>query len=160
MTRLPWGRIVILTLFAVAMGYLEAVVVVYLRRLAPAVPMPQSNLDYNQFLPQLPPWVIPVEQTREAATIIMLVTLALLIGRTRRERLCVFLIAFAVWDIFYYVGLKTLLGWPPSLNTTDVLFLIPAPWFAPVWLPAAISLGMIGVALWLYPRGATSAPVE
>ena len=152
--RLPYNRLLTLTLFAVAMGHLEAVVVVYLRRLAPAVPLPQANLDYYQFLPQLPPWVIPVEMSREAATIIMLVTLALLVGRGRRERVCVFLLAFALWDIFYYVGLKLLLGWPPALTTTDVLFLIPVPWFAPVWLPVAISLGMIGVGLWLYPRGA------
>jgi hypothetical protein len=151
-TRLPYHRLLLLTLFAVAMGYMEAVIVVYIRHIGNMVPMPPQALDYRQFVAMLPPFLVPTEMSREAATIIMLVTLALLTGRSRRERVCVFLLAFAVWDIFYYVGLKLLLGWPPSLTTTDVLFLIPVPWFAPVWLPVAISLGMIAVALGLYPR--------
>jgi hypothetical protein len=150
--RLPHNRLLTLTLFAVAMGYMEAVIVVYLRHLGNMIPMPPGAPEYRQFVADLPPFVIPLEMSREAATIVMLVTLGLLVGRSRRERVCVFLIAFAVWDIFYYVGLKLLLGWPPALTTTDVLFLIPVPWYAPVWLPVAISLGMIAVGLWLYPR--------
>ena len=156
MRRLPWNRILTLTAFAVAMGYMEAVIVVYIRHLGGMVPMPPGALDYRQFLTQLPPFVIPTEQTREAATIIMLVALALAVGRSTREKVCVFLLAFGVWDIFYYVGLKALLNWPPRLTTTDVLFLIPQPWFAPVWLPLAVSAGMIAVALWFYPRGRTA----
>lgn len=153
MHRLPWNRILTLTAFAVAMGYMEAVIVVYIRHLGGMVPMPPEALDYRKLVTQLPAFVLPTEQTREAATIIMLVTLALLVGRKWRERVCVFLLAFGVWDIFYYVGLKALLDWPPKLTTTDLLFLIPAPWYAPVWLPLAVSAGMIVVALWAYPRG-------
>ncbi len=153
MRRLPWNRILALTAFAVAMGYMEAVIVVYIRHLGNMVPMPSEALDYRQLLAQLPSFVIATEQTREAATIVMLVALALAVGRSSREKVCVFLLAFGVWDIIYYVGLKALLDWPPRLTTTDVLFLIPQPWFAPVWLPVAVSTGMIVVALWLYPRG-------
>lgn len=142
-----------LTAFAVAMGYMEAVIVVYIRHLGGMVPLPPEAVDYRKFLTQLPPFLIPTEQTREAATIIMLVTLALLVGRRLRERVCVFLLAFGVWDIFYYVGLKALLDWPPRLTTTDVLFLIPRPWLAPVWLPLAASAAMIALALAFYPRG-------
>ena len=153
MHRLPWNRLLALTVFAVAMGYMEAVIVVYLRHLGNLVPMPPGTFDYHKFVAQLPAFVIPTEQTREAATLIMLVALALAVGRSTREKVCVFLLAFGVWDIFYYVGLKVLLNWPPSLTTIDVLFLIPKPWFAPVWLPLAISTGMVAAALWLYPRG-------
>jgi hypothetical protein len=50
-----------------------------------------------------------------------------------------------LWDIFYYVGLKTLLGWPPSLFTWDVLFLIPVPWSAPVLAPVAAAAYFVAV---------------
>ena len=136
------------------MGYLEAVVVVYLRHLGGLVPLPSPQaLDYRKFVAALPAWVIPTEQTREAATIIMLAALALAVGRNVREKLCVFMLAFGIWDIVYYVGLKALLDWPPRLTSTDVLFLIPQPWFAPVWLPVVISLGLVTLAFVLYPRG-------
>ncbi len=152
MRHLPWSRILTLAAFAVAMGYMEAVIVVYIRHLGGMVPLPPEAVEYRKFLSQLPPFLIPTEQTREAATIIMLITLALLVGRRLQERVCVFLLAFGVWDIFYYVGLKALLDWPPRLTTTDVLFLIPKPWFAPVWLPLTASAAMIVLALTLYPR--------
>ena len=43
---------------------------------------------------------------REAATLVMLLTLGALAGRTRRSRLAYSAIAFGVWDLFYYVFLK------------------------------------------------------
>ncbi|MBU0607696.1 MAG: hypothetical protein KKI08_07395, partial [Armatimonadetes bacterium] len=54
--------------------------------------------------------------------------------------------------IFYYVSLKVLIGWPASLQTMDILFLIPVPWFGPVWLPCSISALMIVAALVLFAR--------
>ena len=150
MRRLPWDRILSLFAFALAMGYLEAVVVVYIRHLA-GLAGTSPHLDYRALLPTLPPWLIRTEISREAATLAMLVGVALAAGRTWRERLCVFLLTFGVWDIVYYAGLKILLDWPASLRATDLLFLIPHPWFAPVWLPVVISLGMIVVSLALYP---------
>jgi hypothetical protein len=77
--------------------------------------------------------------TREAATIVMLVALALLVGETWGEKVIVFLWTFAFWDLFYYLSLYLVIRWPPKLTTTDVLFLIPRPWIAPVWLPIGIS---------------------
>jgi len=116
---------------------LEAVVVVYIRRIMDIVPTPQ-NLD-PQALAQVPDWLISTEQTREAATIVMLVALALLAGHTRVQKLAVFLFTFGVWDIFYYISLKALIDWPASLAAMDCLFLIPQPWYAPVWVPVVIS---------------------
>lgn len=134
-----------LTAFAVAMGHLEAVVVVYIRHLMKLVPAPEQ-LNAALYA-QVPHWIIVSEQGREAATIIMLVTLAYLAGRSVLHRVATFLFAFGVWDIWYYVALKVLIQWPASLQTTDLLFLIPKAWFGPVWLPCTISLAMIGAAL-------------
>ena len=63
-----------------------------------------------------------------------------------------FLLTFGIWDITYYVALYAILRWPPSLATMDVLFLIPpGPWWhQPVWVPVAISCGMIALGARLF----------
>lgn len=148
---IEWGLVGAITAFGIAMGHLEAVVVVYIREILGIIPTPE-HLD-PAVLEQVPGWLIATEQTREAATIVMLVTLAIVAGRTARQSLGVFLYSFGVWDIMYYVALKAMLGWPASLGTLDCLFLIPAPWYAPVWVPVSIScvLIIIGVRLMRAP---------
>ncbi len=132
-------KALLLGVFAIAMGYVEAAVVVYLRRIyypqGFAFPLNNAVLD-RMFL---------IEPGRELATIIMLSTIAILVGRRRLERFGWFLFAFAVWDVFYYVWLKALLNWPPSLLTWDILFLIPFPWAAPVLSPVLVAVSM---AVW------------
>lgn len=141
-------RLALIAAFSVAMGYLEAVVVVYIRRILDIVPPPE-NLDAS-VMAKMPEWLIATEQTREVATIIMLVTFAWLVGRDLPTRVAVFLIAFGVWDLTYYAGLKALIGWPASLTTLDCLFLIPKPWLWPVWRPIAISAALVAAGgTWL-----------
>lgn len=155
----PAPRLPALAAFAIAMGYLEAVVVVYIRTilgLRDQRSMP-SEQEVMRRLAELP-WLIPTEQTREAATILILAAVAGLAARSWRARLGAFLLAFGVWDITYYAALWLHLRWPPSLATMDVLFLIPPGpwWYQPVWLPLAISAGFTaaGVALMRRdPRG-------
>ncbi|MDR3559612.1 MAG: hypothetical protein P4L58_04385, partial [Candidatus Pacebacteria bacterium] len=82
---------------------------------------------------------LAIEAVRNAATIVMLICVALLAEKNRRERWAVFLWTFAFWDLFYYFGLYLLIGWPKSLTTPDVLFLIPSPWYSQVWFPLLVS---------------------
>jgi len=140
-------RLAAVAIFAIAMGHFEATVVVYIRAILDVVPSPEQLNAATMRL--VPGWVIASEQAREAATIVMLVTLAYLAGRNFYDRLGVFVYAFGIWDIFYYVGLKAMIDWPSSLGTTDCLFLIPRPWFAPVWVPIAISCALIAGGLGL-----------
>jgi hypothetical protein len=142
------GRLTALVVFAAAMGWLEAVVVVYIRGLlgfrdSPLPPGPEEMMRRLM----ASPWIIPTEQTREAATIVMLVTVAWIAGRSARSRFGAFLVAFGVWDIVYYIGLYALIHWPTSLTTMDLLFLIPPHpwWYQPVWVPVAMSCLMIAV---------------
>lgn len=150
--RFPGIRIVFLSLYAVGMAYVEAMVVVYLRRLLP----PESDLggislgELTDLLKDRA--VFFEEQTREAATIGMLVAVAVLSAKPWRERAAAFLWCFALWDIFYYVFLRAWLGWPRTIMDMDVLFLIPGPWVAPVLLPVAISVCMAALALVLFAR--------
>jgi len=119
----------LLFIFAIAMGFLEGVVVYYLRLLPlPSVPNFPS-------VPNLIGNVLFVEQLREAATIIMLASLALLVGKDRLQKLHVFAFAFSILDLFYYVTLYMLIGWPTTLLDLDAVFLIPFPWIFPVWVP-------------------------
>lgn len=138
--RRPWGRFLPwVTAFAVAMGFLEAAVVVYLRALLypdgfsfPLVPM-DARLVLTELL-------------REFATLVMLLAPGALIAKGRMERFAWFCWSFAVWDLFYYVFLKLLLGWPESLLTWDVLFLLPTVWVGPVLAPCMVSVGMLWLA--------------
>ena len=130
-TTLIW-----LTLFSIAMGYLETSVVVYLREL-----YYPDGFDFP--LTPIQPSIAITEFWREVATLVMLWGIGTLTGRNKTEKFAFFLYSFAVWDIFYYVFLKVLLGWPASLFTWDILFLIPVPWVGPVLAPCLVSFTMI-----------------
>jgi hypothetical protein len=122
------------------MGLLESAVVIYLREIL----YPEGfGFPLNPVQPDL----ILTELLREAATLIMLLGIGFLAGRDPAERFAWFLYAFAIWDIFYYVFLWLLTGWPESLMTYDVLFLLPSTWIGPVLTPLIVSLTMIGFAL-------------
>jgi hypothetical protein len=141
----------LLGVFAVAMGFLEAIVVVYLREL-------YYPSGFGFPLTSIPARILLAEILREACTIVMLVSLAAVAGRGTYMRLSYFLYVFGVWDVFYYIGLKLLLGWPPSLFTWDILFLIPVTWLAPVLAPVTCALTMILMGLLLaYLVGKCSA---
>lgn len=123
--------------YAIAMAFVEAAVVVYLRQILvpgdPTVSTPTAGVS-----------AIPiVEAFREAATIVMLVAVGVLAGGDTWERFLWFSCAFGIWDIFYYVWLRALIGWPVSVLSWDILFLIPVPWTAPVLAPVIISLGLV-----------------
>jgi hypothetical protein len=129
------AKLVLLAIFGIAMAHLEGVVVVYLRKALGISDSESNKVSVGKF----PEKYLKIEMTREAATIIMLVIIACITGYTWVERGILFLWTFAFWDLFYYLSLYILIKWPPSLSTIDVLFLIPKPWIAPVWLPVGIS---------------------
>ncbi len=129
--------------YAVAMAFLESAVVVYLQRAV--------GIDPRALFPVRDPVLTGdlalIEVGREAATIVMLGAVGWLAGRSGLERLAWTAVAFGTWDVLYYAWLWVFIGWPPSLGTWDLLFLIPVPWAGPVWAPAAISLALVGFGL-------------
>ena len=156
---LSWPQLAKITVFAVAFGYVEAAVVVYLRAAIGLLPGYKGTLSdvarlsvqayqQAQSVNELPPSLATVELMREAATMFMLVAVALLAAPRTRERWAIFLWAFAVWDISYYGALWATVRWPFSLTNQDVLFLIPVPWLAQVWFPLLVStLTLLGIVL-------------
>jgi len=157
-----------LLLFGIAFGYVEAAVVVYLRTIyTPIRDETFRAQPHNDLFPLLtdehlqaagPQYAqtLVIEVGREVATLVMLAGAGLAIATNFRQWLAGFMIAFGVWDIFYYVFLRLLLGWPESLLTWDILFLVPVPWVGPVIAPVMVSLSMIlagGTILWRDARG-------
>lgn len=121
-------RFVWVAVYATAMAFLEAVVVVYIRGL----------LNITNDHVELGPYV-QMEMWREGATLVMLVAVGWLAGRQGVERWAYGLFAFGWWDIWYYVWLKVLIGWPRTLFDWDTLFLIPFHWWGPVLSPVLIA---------------------
>jgi hypothetical protein len=119
------------------MAWMEAATVFYIRslvgRIQPYQPMP---LPMNDALGN-------VELVREAATLVMIAAVGWLAGRTWRHRFGYAALAFGIWDVLYYVFLRPITGWPNSLLDWDILFLLPLPWWGPVFAPVCIALVMI-----------------
>ncbi len=129
-----------LGLFGIAMGFLETSVVIYLRKI--------YYPDGFRFpLVEIGNDILLVEILREFATMIMLLSIGVLVGKTKLQRFAFFIFSFAVWDIFYYIFLKLLIDWPESLMTPDILFLIPVPWVGPVVTPIILSISMIVLSI-------------
>jgi hypothetical protein len=145
--RQRWALVVT---FAVGMAWVESASVFYLRVMVDRIqPYQENPLPIRGILG-------PVEIVREAATLVMLLTLGMLAGaeggqprpgtgggRTWHKRLGYTAIAFGVWDIFYYVFLRLISDWPRSLFDWDILFLLPLPWWGPVLAPVCIASLMI-----------------
>lgn len=122
--------------FGITFGFVESSVVVYLRDL-------YYPGGFAFPLKLMAPGHLVVEIVREAATVLMLAAVAMLAGSKPWSRFGFFMVAFGVWDVFYYVWLKVVLHWPANLFDWDILFLIPLPWIGPVIAPLLISMLMI-----------------
>ena len=146
-------------LFGIAFGFAEVFALIYLRVVAVAVLLhgySGVSFDIARFSPEiyqqaqvvsaLPKNLMTVEIFRETSTITMLLCVVFLAAKQWRERFALFLWTFAVWDVFFYIGLWIFIRWPSSLLSSDILFLIPVPWFSQVWYPLLIStLSMVAV---------------
>jgi hypothetical protein len=127
-------------IFSAAMAFLESSVVVYLR----ALYYPEGFVFPLKMMEER---ILVTEIIREAATMVMLFTIGVIAVKNWLSRFAIFIYCFAIWDIFYYIYLVLLLGWPSSFFTWDLLFLIPVTWVGPVLAPVINSLTMILLAV-------------
>jgi len=122
--------------FAIAFALIESAIVVYIR----GIYYPEG------FVFPLKPIAIhhlTTELIREFSTLVVILAVSVLAGKTGWQRFAYYIFTFGIWDIFYYVWLKVLLDWPASIFEFDVLFLIPLPWIAPVLAPVLISILLV-----------------
>ena len=129
-------NILLILLLSIAFAYIESSVVVYLRSLyyPNGFPFPLQTFNNSHLL---------IELGREVSTIIMLMGLGYMAGKNFLQRFALFMFAFGVWDIFYYLWLKVFINWPESFFSWDILFLIPLPWLGPVLSPIIVSVCLI-----------------
>jgi hypothetical protein len=147
-------RVVLLVLFGVVFGYVEAAAVVYVRvmyepihqrvfperapdDLFPLFSQEQWAREGPAYLQR--PWV---EVGRELGTVLLVVLLAGAVSRTFRDGFAAFMLAFGVWDLAYYLWLWLLIGWPHSLGEWDLIFAAPVPWVGPVLAPLLVAAAM------------------
>ncbi len=135
---------ILVVIFALAFAWVESAVVVYLRKI---------YFDGVFKFPLLVVWeegkhivdpLIRIEFGREIATVVILVAVGWLAGKNKLQKFCYFMIAFGIWDIFYYFWLYIMVGWPESLMTWDLLFYVPLPWVGPVITPVLIAMALVG----------------
>lgn len=132
--RVRW---MVVLAFAIAMAWVESACVFYIRALVDRIEPYQPNpLPMNSLLGNVELW-------REAATLVMLAAVGILAGRTWRRRAGYAALAFGAWDIFYYVFLRMMTGWPRTVSDWDILFLLPLPWWGPVLAPVCIATLMV-----------------
>jgi len=134
-----WWTMVWVGMFALAMGYMESAVVVYLRTIyyPGGFTFPLKPLSHGIGITEL---------VREAATMVMLAGIGWIAASRFIIRFALFIYAFAIWDLCYYLFLYLLIGWPSTLLEWDILFLIPVAWTGPVIAPVINSITMILLA--------------
>ncbi len=150
----------LIIVFAIAFAFVEAAAVVYLRHLLGAAQPGISKKEVLFLVPGIAflqpeaavkiiknASILNVERIREGATLAMLVAAGWLAGKKSREIFAYFLLAFGIWDIFYYVFLRLTIGWPTRLGDLDIFFLLPTPWAGPVFVPILISLFFVAGSL-------------
>ena len=137
-------KLPLVAVFAIAMAYVEAAVVSYLREM-------YGIEDLVRDLPEAADRFTGIEIGREAATMVMLLAVGSIAGRKLQDRLGFSVFAFGVWDIAYYLWLALFAGFPDHPLDWDVLFLIPVPWWGPVLAPVLIAAVMcVGGAAAVY----------
>jgi len=142
--------------FAIAFAWVESAVVVYLREIYSGgvfkFPLVVVWEEGKHIIDPL----IRIEFGREIATIVMFVAVGWVTGKSKLQRFCFFMIAFGIWDIFYYIWLYIMVGWPESLMSWDLLFYVPLPWVGPVITPLLIAVTMVGAGsliIYYYKKG-------
>jgi len=124
-----------LAIYALAMGLVEAAIVIHLRHLYypdnPLVIFPVRLLGNAD---------LALELARELATVLMVAAVAALAARGALRVFAAFLFVFGLWDLGYYFWLKVFLGWPVDWLEWDTLFLIPWAWLGPWLAPALVAL--------------------
>src|SRR5262249_25468315 len=150
-------RLFALACFGIVFGYVEAAAVVYIRAaIDPIHHRLFPDRDPSDLFPLISAeqWshespathMVFLEVSREVSTVLLTVVVALAVSQNVRQWFASFMLAFGVWDVFYYLWLRLLLGWPRTFGDWDLVLAFPLPWVGPVWAPLVVSGVMIATA--------------
>jgi hypothetical protein len=164
-------RLSILILFGIVFGYVEAAAVVYIRLLYEPIHQrlfPGRARDdlfplftIEQWAREGPPAATPLlEVGRELGTILLVVLVAWAVSGKAGHWFASFVLAFGAWDVFYYLWLRLMIGWPRSLFDWDLVFTAPLPWVSPVAAPLLVATLMVITGIVVLVCDAEGRPIR
>ncbi|MEA3401915.1 MAG: hypothetical protein U9R79_11830 [Armatimonadota bacterium] len=136
-----------LTALCIAMGYLDAVTSFYLHGMLQVAH--EGGKYARGSVEDMSPRVRVLEQTRQAAVVLVLLTIGIVAGRNGLQQAGTFVFALGGWGLMRYAAIRTITDWPGSLSDADVVLYLPRAIHAPVWMVMIVALGLsvLGVAL-------------
>lgn len=136
----------------IAVGYIDAVATFYVRGM---LQVAQEGGGFAQAVTEaMPPRIVALEQTRQAATALVLIALAVVAGRNLQQQFGTAFYALGGWIVFRYVAIRTITDWPTAMTDTDTVLYLPHAVYAPVWMPIVIGLGTAAIGVTLIRGGA------
>lgn len=136
----------------IAAGYVDAVATFYVRGM---LQVAQEGGGFAQAVTEaMPPRIVALEQTRQAATLLVLVAVGIVAGRNLHQQFGTAFFAIGGWIVFRYVAIRTITDWPAALTDVDTVLYLPHAVYAPVWMPIVIALGLSAVGATLIRAGA------
>mgnify|MGYP000975232022 CR=1 FL=1 len=141
-----------LTALCIALGYVDAVATFYVRGM---LQVSQEGGGFAQAVTEaMPPRIIALEQTRQAAMLLVLVVIAVVAGRNLHQQFGTAFFAIGGWIICRYIAIRTITDWPGSLADADTVLYLPEPIYAPLWMPVVVALGLSALGVTLVRAGA------
>lgn len=139
----------LITLLAlcIAMAYIDALASFYVRG------MIQAGHEGAEFatgaVQEMPQRIISLELTRQAAFVLVLLTVAIVAGRNGLQQAGSFIFCVGAWIVLRYIAIRALTDWPASLVELDAVIFLPEPLYAPIWMTLilGLALGATGVLL-------------
>ncbi len=144
--------LIALTALCVAVGYADALATFYVRGM---LQVSQEGGGFARAVVEaMPERIVGLEQTRQAATVLLLISVGFVAGRNAAQQVGTVLFALGGWEIFRYVAIRTITDWPTALGDADAVIFLPQPVYVPVWMPIVIALGSLAVGTSLIRYGA------
>ena len=140
------SQLFLTAIFGAIFGFVEAAAIIYIRS---AGFQNFSSKVYQQpeIFSHLPHNFLILENFRELGTIAMIICMAFAVAKNFTSRLIIFLWIFSFGFLFFYLSMLIIIKWPSSFLSIDFIGSFPAPWYAPVYFPVAISFVVITFTL-------------
>ncbi|MGD9497028.1 MAG: hypothetical protein AB7Y46_12090 [Armatimonadota bacterium] len=141
------GYLIALTALSICLGYVDAVASFSVRG---TLEVAQEGANFARVMGEaMPARTVALEQTRQAASVLLLAAVAFVAGRNGLQQWGTFIFTLGAWTVLRYAAIRTITNWPESLASTDLITLLPRPAYVPVWmaLVAGLALSGLGVAL-------------
>ncbi len=147
-----FSYILALTALCLAMGYIDAVATFYVRGM---LHVSQEGGAFARAVTEaMPPRIVALEQTRQAAVILVLLTVSIIAGRNLLQQVGTFVFALGSWTVCRYIAIRTITDWPGALTDVDTVLYLPHAVYAPVWMPIVIGLALATVGVLVIRAGA------